>query len=76
MGAILVWFLLGVITVGQGIDFRNEPVQSSLGLYYHREGTARLYASEWRVVTYVNLQGATNSVAAIGKDIAFTVVFV
>lgn len=75
MWTVLAWLLLGVVIASQGIDFRNEPVQSSPGLYYQSEGTARLYASEWKVVTYINLQGASNNVDAIRKYIDFTVAF-
>jgi hypothetical protein len=69
MEVILAWFLLGLITVGQGIDFRNEPVQNSPALYYQRKVTARLYASEWRVVTYINLLETSDNVEDTGKDI-------
>jgi hypothetical protein len=55
MWTVLAWLLLCVINASQGIDFRNEPVQSSPSLYYQCEGTARLYTSEWKVVTYINL---------------------
>jgi hypothetical protein len=33
---IFVWPLLCVIIAGQSIDFKNEPVLSSPGLYYQR----------------------------------------
>jgi len=64
MFTIFAWSLLCVITMGQCIDFRNEPLQSSPGLYYQCEGTARLYTSEWKVVTFLSLQGASNNVDA------------
>jgi len=57
---IFAWPLLCVIIVGQVIDFRIETVQSSPGLYFQHEGTARLYASERKVVICLSLQGAGN----------------
>jgi len=50
-------------------------VQSSPGLYYQPVGTARLYSTEWRVVTYLSLQRASNNVDAIRKHIEFTAAF-
>jgi len=60
MWTIFAWPLLCVIIAGQGIDFLIEPVQSSPGLCFQGEGTAGLYASEWKVAIYLSLQGATN----------------
>jgi len=45
MWMIFACSLLCVMIMGQGIDFRIEPVQSSPALYYQCEGTARLYAT-------------------------------
>jgi hypothetical protein len=38
-------------------------------------GTARLFCTEWRVVTYLSLEGANNNVDAIRKYIDSTVAF-
>jgi hypothetical protein len=76
MWTIFAWPLLCVVIIaGQDIDFQIEPVQSSPGLYYQPVSTARLYCSEWKVVTYLSLQGASNNVDAIKKYIDFTVAF-
>jgi hypothetical protein len=64
-----------VIIASQGVDFPIEPVQSSSGLYYQPVGTARIYSTEWRVVTYLSLEGASNNVDAIRKHIEFMVAF-
>jgi len=56
-----------VIIVGQEIDFQTEPVQSSPGPYYQPVGIARLYSSEWKVVTYLSLQGASSNLDTIRK---------
>jgi len=44
------------------MDFWIEPVLISPDLYYQREGTARLYANEWKVVIFLSVQGASNNV--------------
>jgi len=59
----------------QFIDFRNATIQSSPGLQYQREGTAGWYASEWKVVTCLNLQGDSNNIDAQGQHIELTVTF-
>ena len=64
-----------IIIAGQDIDFQIEPVQSSPGLYYKPVGTARLYSSEWKDVTYLSLKGASNNVDEIRKYIDFTAAF-
>jgi hypothetical protein len=62
----LVYLLLLCVEIaGQAIDYRIEPVQSSPGVCYQREGTARLYPSQWEVVTYLSLQGDSNNVDTI-----------
>lgn len=70
-----MWPLLCVIIADQGNDFRIEPVQCSPGVYYQHEGTAKLYASEWKVITHLSLRGASNNVDGIGKYVDFTVAF-
>ena len=50
-------------------------MQCSPGLYYQPVDTARLYSSEWKVVTYLSLKGARNNVDAIRKYIEFTTAF-
>jgi hypothetical protein len=38
-------------------------------------GTASLYSTEWKVVTYLSLEGASYNVDAVRKYIDFTVAF-
>jgi len=76
MRTVFAWPLLCVVIIaGQDIDFRIEPVRSSSGLYYQSVGSARLYSTEWKVVTYLSLEGASNNVDAIRKYMDFTVAF-
>ena len=76
MRTVFAWPLVCVVIIaGQDIDFRIEPVRSSSGLYYQSVGSARLYSTEWKVVTYLSLEGASNNVDAIRKYMDFTVAF-
>jgi len=76
MWTIFAWPLLCVVIIaGQDVDFQIEPVQGSPGLQYQSVGTARLYSSEWKVVTYLTLQEASNNVDVIRKYIDFVVAF-
>jgi hypothetical protein len=76
MRTVFAWPLLCVIIIAdQDIDFQIEPVQSSPGLYYQSVGTTRLYSTEWKVVTYLSLEGASKNVDAVRKYIDFTVAF-
>jgi hypothetical protein len=69
-----VWPLLCAVDIAsQSADFIIEPVHSSSGLYYQPVGTTGLYSTEWRVVTYLSLEGASNNVDAIRKYIDFMV---
>jgi hypothetical protein len=58
-----------LITVGKLPTFGMKTVRSSPGLYYQREDTASLYISEWKAVTGLSLQVASNMVDATGKHI-------
>lgn len=61
--------------MGEGLDVRNEPIENSPGLYYQHEGKARLYNSEWKIVTYINLQQASANVDVIARYIEETMNF-
>jgi hypothetical protein len=50
-------------------------VPSSPGLYYQHETEARLFSSEWRTVTYLNLQQVSDKVDVTGKYLGATVDF-
>jgi hypothetical protein len=71
--------ILGLLTRGitQGItlDVRIEPVHSSPGLYCQFEAEARLHNSQWKVVTYLNLQQASDNVDTVTKYIDLTIHF-
>jgi hypothetical protein len=76
MWTIFAWpVLCAIIIAGRDVDFRIEQVQNSPGLYYQPVATAKLYSSEWNVVTYLSLQEARNNVDTIRKYIDFAVAF-
>jgi hypothetical protein len=75
MWAIVASILLGEMVLGGSLDIRNEPVEHSPGLYCQHETQARLYNSEWKIVTYLDLQQASDNVDAAGKYIEATVDF-
>lgn len=56
-------------------DVRVDTVLNSPGLYYQHEGEAGLYNSEWRVVTFSNLQEVSDSVDIVGRYAEQTVGF-
>lgn len=71
-----MWPLLCIVFgASQGANFKIEPVPSSSGLYYQPAGTARLYSTEWRILTYLSLEEASANVDAIRKYIEFMIVF-
>jgi hypothetical protein len=75
MWAIVASILLSEIVLGGSLDIRNEPIEHSPGLYYQHEAQARLYNSEWKIVTYLDLQQASDNVDVVGKYIEATVDF-
>jgi hypothetical protein len=75
MWAIVASILLAEIVLGASLDIRNEPVENSPGLYYQHDAQARLYNSEWKIVTCLDLQQASDNVDVTGKYVEATVNF-
>jgi hypothetical protein len=65
--------ILGLIINGVARGIALD--QSSPGLYYQHEAEARLYNSEWKIVTYLNLKQASNNVDTVSRYIEQTVEF-
>jgi len=75
MRTIFAWPLVCVLIIaGQGVDFEIKPVEFARSVL-PALGTARLYSTEWRVVTYLSLEGASNNVDEVRKYVEFTVDF-
>jgi hypothetical protein len=54
-----LWFdcVVDVIcSIALVVDVTEQQFKESPGLYYDHVGEARLYSSEWNVVTYINLE--------------------
>jgi hypothetical protein len=75
MWAIVTSILFGETVLGGSLDIRNEPVETSPGLYYQHEAQARLYNSEWKIVSYHELQQASDNVDVVSKHIEATIDF-
>jgi hypothetical protein len=66
--------IFGLVEV-RAVDVRVKPIPSSPGLHYQHQAEARLYSSEWRVVTYVDLNQASENVDIVGHYINLTIDF-
>ena len=75
MWVLILGIIVSGVAEGVALDVRIEPVQSSPGLYYQHEADARLYNSEWKIVTYLNLKQASDNVDTVCKYIEQTVEF-
>lgn len=75
MWAIITAVLISCLGLSSSLDVRNRPLPSSPGLYYQHEAKARLFNSEWKIVTYLNLQQANNNADVTGKYLGATVGF-
>jgi hypothetical protein len=52
-----------------------KPISRSPGFYYQHKAEAKLYSSEWRVVTYNDLKEATENVNIVGNYINLAIEF-
>jgi hypothetical protein len=43
-------------SIALALDVTVQQFKESPGLYYDHGGEARLYSTEWKVVTYINLE--------------------
>jgi hypothetical protein len=75
-----MWALLAIVALsiasGFGnLDVRVEDIPNAPGLYFEHQSEARLYSSEWKVITYVDIQQANGSLDMIDKYIELTLKF-
>jgi hypothetical protein len=75
-----MWTLLTIVALsavpGLGnLDVRVEDIPSAPGLYYEHQAEARLYNSDWKVMTYVDTQQASENLDIIEKYIKLTLGF-
>jgi hypothetical protein len=69
-GGLLLW-----LTQAASLDVTVEKYSESPGLYYDDTGSAQLYSTEWRVVTYVNLEEANQNLETIRKYASMSITF-
>jgi hypothetical protein len=75
MWEIVTTLLISWLGSSGSLDVRKRPLPSSPGLYYQHVSEARLFNSEWKIVTYLSLQQASDNVDVIGKYLGATVEF-
>ena len=59
-----LWFACVVVvtcSIALALDITVQQFKESPGLYYDHAGEARLYSTEWKVVTYINGEVVDNS---------------
>jgi hypothetical protein len=52
--------LLTLLTSASALDATMQRFRESPGLYYDHIGVAQLYNTEWKLVTYIDLQADQN----------------
>jgi hypothetical protein len=58
-----------------GLDVTLEKYTESPGLYYDDSGSAQLYSTEWKVVTYVNLEEASQNLEIVKRYASLSITF-
>ena len=69
---ILGYMLMIGLGMSKGLDFKVTNMEDTPGLYYEHMGEAQLYNSEWKLVTYINLEEIENKFASINKFVEIT----
>jgi hypothetical protein len=68
--AIRLWTVfvsLTLLTPTTSLDATLQRFKESPGLYYDHIGVAQLYNTEWRILTYINLQEAYQNLETVRK---------
>lgn len=50
-------------------NFHDEPITTTTGIYFDSVGYVHLYTSEWKLVTYINMEQAKNSLINVRQHI-------
>ena len=59
--------LFTLLTPASTLDVTLQRFKESPGLYYDRIGEAQLHNTEWRILTYINLQEADQNLETLKK---------
>lgn len=65
-----IWTVVMLLTSlyhAVALDATLERYNESPGLYYQRLGDAQLYNTEWKIVTYVNLDEADRNLDIVKR---------
>jgi hypothetical protein len=76
--ALRLWTIFTLLTLlrkATALDATLQRFKESPGLYYDHIGEAQLYNTEWRIVTYVNLQEADQNLETVRKYARLSVEF-
>ena len=59
------WFILFLIHKGNLLEFEHTRLNNPTGIYFDSWGYVKLYASEFKLITYVNMEKARESLKQI-----------
>lgn len=62
-----VFALVALLTLTTALDVTIQRFKESPGLYYDHVGEAQLYSSEWKLLTYIDLQEADRNLETVVK---------
>ena len=68
--ALRLWTIVALLTKltsASALDATLQRFKESPGLYYDHIGEAQLYNTEWRILTYINLQEADQNLETVKK---------
>jgi len=68
--------LLALLTSTAALDATLQNFKESPGLYYDHIGQAQLYNTEWRLLTYIDLQEADQNIESTKKYAKLSIDFV
>jgi hypothetical protein len=66
-GSEKIFVTLVLLTTTAALDVTLQKYEKSPGLYYDHIGEAQLYNTEWKLLTYVDLQEADKNLETVVK---------
>jgi hypothetical protein len=62
-----VFALVAITTPSNALDVTVQKFKVSPGMYYDYVGEAQLYSTEWKLLTYIDLQEADRNLETVVK---------
>jgi hypothetical protein len=62
-----IFLILSLLTTTAALDATLQHYEKSPGMYYDHLGEAQLYNTEWKLLTYVDLQEADRNLGTVVK---------